>query len=44
MTKANLRVEERLKHMLLVELVVILVIGLGQYLIMRAFVNRIKKM
>lgn len=42
--QANLRVETSLKHMLLVELVVIAAIGLGQYLLMRRFVNQIKKM
>lgn len=42
--QANLRVEASLKHMLLVELGVIVAIGLGQYLIMRAFVNKVKKM
>ena len=42
--QANLRVETSLKHMLLVELAVIAVIGVGQYLVMRRFVNRLGKM
>ena len=42
--KANMRVENSLKHMLMIELCVIVVIGFGQYIIMRSFVNKIKKM
>lgn len=36
--------ESSLKHMLMVELGIIMAIGLGQYLIMRGFVNKIKQM
>lgn len=42
--EANLRVEKGLKNMMFLELLVIVVIGIGQYFIMRAFVNKIKKM
>lgn len=39
-----MRVESSLKSMLMIELSVIVVIGFGQYMLMRAFVNKIKRM
>lgn len=42
--QANLRVEAGLKNMMFIELVIIIAIGLVQYLVMRRFVNKIKRM
>lgn len=42
--QANQRVEAGLKNMMFIELVIIIAIGLVQYLVMRRFVNKIKRM
>ncbi len=42
--EANFRVESGLRKMMFIELSIIVVIGVGQYLLMRQFVNKVKRM
>ena len=42
--EANFRVESGLRKMMFIELAVVVVIGCFQYLLMRQFVNKIKRM
>lgn len=42
--EANFRVESGLRKMMFIELSIIVVIGIGQYLLMRQFVNKVKRM
>lgn len=42
--EANYRVESGLRNMMFIELGVVVFIGIFQYLLMRQFVNKIKRM
>ena len=42
MTQANWRIDEKLKSLMFVEVFIIVLVCLGQYLILRRFINKMR--